>query len=307
MPLWKWLAAGEAVSLPLPMVNIISGGLHAGRQLEFQDFLIIPAGAETFSEALAAVVAVHASAGKLLRDRGLSTLRADEGGYGPQLPSHREALKLLDEAVELAGFTPGRDIVYAMDIAASHFHDPDSGTYVLTGEGLELSPAELGDYIEELISSHSVVSVEDPMAEDDWDAWVTFTQRSGDELQIIGDDLFVTNQERLGRGIATGAANAVLVKMNQIGTLTETVDVVSRARAAGFRTVISARSGETEDPFLSDLAVGVNGGQIKVGSVTQSERLAKYNQLLRIEEQLGDDAVLTPWRATKSDPVQPSG
>jgi enolase len=295
VPLWRHLAGDRAVTLPLPMVNILSGGLHAGGQLDFQDFLVIPLGASTFRRALEMVVAVHMATGALLTERGLSTLRADEGGYGPQVASHAEALRLLDAAVAGAGLRPGDDVVYALDVAATHFHDPASGRYHLRAEGLDLMPDELADYVEELADAHPVVSIEDPLAEDDWDAWVAFTARLGDRVQVVGDDLFTTSPARLAQGIELGAANAVLVKMNQIGTISETLDVVARARAAGYRTVISARSGETEDPALADLAVGTAGGQIKVGSVTQSERLAKYNQLLRIEEQLGADAELAGW------------
>jgi enolase len=293
VPLWRSLAGGRPVTLPMPMVNIISGGLHAGRQLDFQDFLAIPAGAGSYSQALEWVVRIHAAAGALLAERGLTTLRADEGGYGPPLDGHRGALRLLDQAVVQADLRLGDDVVYGVDVAATHFFS--QGSYALASEGRTLSPAEIADYVAELARDHPIASVEDPLAEDDWEAWAGFTARLGDRFQVVGDDLFTTNIERLERGIAERSANAVLVKMNQIGTISETLDVVVRAKQAGFRTVISARSGETEDPALADLAVGCDGGQIKVGSVTQSERLAKYNQLLRIEQELGDDAVLAPW------------
>ncbi len=296
VPLWRYLARDAAVTLPLPMVNIVSGGLHAGRQLDFQDFLAIPVGAESYSEALRMVVAVHTAAGELLRERGLSTLRADEGGYGPTLPSHEDVLQLLDAAVERAGLALGDDVAYALDIAATHLLEEATGRYVIASEGVDLGPDDLGEYVRTLATAHPIVSVEDPFGEDDWDAWVSFTRAFGDRLQIVGDDLFATNIGRLADGIQLRAANAVLVKMNQIGTLSETLAVVARAGAAGFRTVVSARSGETEDAALADLAVGTAAGQIKVGSVTQSDRLAKYNQLLRIEEELGADAALAPWR-----------
>jgi enolase len=279
----------------MPMVNIVSGGLHAARQLDFQDFLVIPVGARTYSRALQMVVGVHEATGELLRERGLTTLKADEGGYGPPLPDHRAALRLLDDAVARAGLRLGEDIAYALDVAATHFFDPATGRYALASEGRDLDAAGLAAYVEELADAHPIVSVEDPLAEDDWEAWATFTDRLGDRLQIIGDDLFTTDIDRLNRGIDEASANAVLVKMNQIGTLSETFDVVARAREAGLRTVISARSGDTEDPALADLAVGLSGGQIKIGSVTQSERLAKYNQLLRIERDLGDDASFAGW------------
>jgi enolase len=295
LPLWRSLADGGPVVMPMPMVNILSGGLHAGRQLDFQDFLVIPVGARTYSQALEWVVRVHDAMGRLLAERGLSTLRADEGGYGPRLADHRAALELMDDAVMRAQLVPGTDVVYAIDVAATHFFDPGSSTYRLASEGRTLSPDELGAYLAQLSGEHAVASVEDPLAEDDWPSWAAFTERLGSRLQVIGDDLFTTNVARLERGIAERSANAVLVKMNQIGTISETLEVVTRARAAGFRTVISARSGETEDAALADLAVGCGGGQIKIGSVTQSERLAKYNQLLRIEQELGDDATLWSW------------
>lgn len=296
IPLWRFLAGDRPVALPMPMVNIISGGLHAGRQLEFQDFMVIPAAAETFSRALEMVVAVHVATADLLRERGHSTLRADEGGFGPALDGHEAALALLDDAVSRAGLRAGEDILYAVDVAATHFHDAATGRYRVSSDGREADAEELTSSIGVLVDGFPVVSVEDPLAEDDWDAWTAFTARLGDRTQVVGDDLFTTNIARLERGIQSRAANAVLVKMNQIGTLSETLDVIARAREAGLATVISARSGETEDTALADLAVGSAGGQIKVGSVTQSERLAKYNQILRIEAQLGDDAVLSPWR-----------
>ena len=290
MPLWRHLAGDEPPVLPLPMVNILSGGLHAGRQLDFQDFLVVPVGAETFRQALEMCVAVRDATGRELERRGLSTLKADEGGFGPRLASHAEALQILDRAVEGAGFEAGADVVYAVDVAASHFHDAGSNTYRLSSEDRTCTAAEMADLLADLADRHAIASVEDPLAEDDWEGWAALTARLGDRLQIIGDDLFTTNPERVERGVRQRAANAVLVKMNQIGTLSETLDVVERGRAAGLRLVVSARSGETEDSALADLAVGTRAGQIKVGSVAQSERLAKYNQLLRIEEELGDEA-----------------
>jgi enolase len=293
VPLWRSLAGEGQVTLPMPMVNMVSGGLHAGRQLDFQDFLAIPAGAETYGQALEMIWAVHRATGELLTERGLTTLKADEGGYGPPLEGHAAALALLDAAVERAGLRLGDDVVYALDVAATHFFA--DGAYHLASESRTLSAEEMAAYVRELAATHAVASVEDPLAEDDWEGFCAFTAALGDRLQIVGDDHFTTNIARLERGIAERSANAVLVKMNQIGTISETLDVVARAKEAGFRTVISARSGETEDPALADLAVGCDGGQIKIGSITQSERLAKYNQLLRIEQALGDEAVLAPW------------
>jgi enolase len=288
-PMWRHLAGDAGAVLPMPMVNIISGGLHAGRQLDFQDFLIMPVGAASYREALRWIVEVYESTADVLRERGLTVLKADEGGFGPPLASHAAALELLDTAVERAGLRLGDDVAYALDIAATHFYDASTGRYVLASEDRTCTPDELAALIGDLAARHPILSVEDALAEDDWDGWTGFTEALGPRMQVVGDDFFTTNIDRLERGIATGAANAVLVKMNQIGTITETLAVVARAKEAGYRTVISARSGETEDPALADLAVGTAGGQIKVGSVAQSERLAKYNQLLRIEEALGGD------------------
>ena len=302
VPLWRHLAGDRQPLLPLPMVNILSGGLHAGRQLDFQDFMVIPVGAETFGGALEMCAAVYAAmAGELAR-RGLSTLKADEGGFGPALASHDQALELLDRAVAAAGLRPSDDVVYALDVAATHFFDPASATYRLRSERRACSAGEMAELISGLADRHPVVSVEDPLAEDAWDDWTALTARLGARLQIVGDDLFTTSAERVERGVRTGAANAVLVKMNQIGTVTETLDVIERARSSGLRLVVSARSGETEDPALADLAVGTRAGQIKVGSVAQSERLAKYNQLLRIEEALGDEARFAGRAALEPEP-----
>jgi enolase len=290
VPLWAHLAQGQPL-LPMPMVNIISGGLHAGRQIDFQDFLIVPVGAESYSQALEWISDVHAATGEILAARGLTTLKADEGGFGPALASHEEAFDILDEAVEAAGRRLGSEISYALDIAATHFYDPFSGQYRLSSEGRTLTGGEMVNLLTALAEHHPILSIEDGLAEDDWENWAHLHAALGSRVQIVGDDLFTTNPRRVQRGIDEEAANAVLVKMNQIGTITETLEVVQLAKQHGLATVISARSGETEDPALADLAVGCAGGQIKIGSVTQSERLAKYNQLLRIEEALGDAAV----------------
>lgn len=288
--LWEVFAGDMAPELPLPMVNILSGGLHAGRQIEFQDFLAVPVGANTYREALRWVVGIHEAMGDVLRERSLSTLKADEGGYGPAIAGSIEALELMDAAVQRAGFLPGRDVVYALDVAATHFFDPSTRRYRIGGT--DRTSAELVEMLAGLAERFAIASIEDGLAEDDWDGWAELTARLGDGVQLIGDDLFTTNIARVRRGVVDRSANAVLVKMNQIGTLSETLAVVREAKDAGWRTVISARSGETEDSALADLALGCDGGQIKVGSVTQSERLAKYNRLLRLEEALGSAARL---------------
>ena len=289
-PLYRWIGAlaGRADSdclLPTPMVNILSGGLHARQNIDMQDFLVIPGAAQTYSEGLAVVCDVYRATQKLLEERGLSTLLADEGGFGPALASNEQALDLLMSAITRSGHEPGRDVLIALDVAASHFYV--GGRYDLRSEGRQLDSGGITDLLAGWVARYPVVSIEDGCAEDDWVGWKLLTDRLGRDVQIVGDDLFVTSPVRLGRGIAEGVANAVLVKMNQIGTLTETLDVVAQAHRAGYRTVISARSGETEDPYLADLAVGCVGGQIKVGSVARSSRLAKWNQLLRIEQELG--------------------
>ena len=297
VPLWKYIAGSRRAAIPLPLINILSGGHHAGWNMEFQDFLIIPHGFPTFQAALEAAVRIHRQTGEMLRAAGHRlTGVADEGGYGPFLESNRAAVYMLTRAIEAAGFEAGAEVSIALDVAATHFHE--GGLYRLASEGHDLTAAEMSDMLEDWVKRYPIVSIEDPLAEDDWDGWkhltarfkaVTARERTPQKrtMQLVGDDLFATNLERLERGIRDGAATAVLVKMNQIGTLTETFEVIDRAREAGYRAVISARSGETEDPFLADLAVASGAGQIKIGSVTRSERLAKYNRLLRIEEAEG--------------------
>jgi enolase len=307
LPLWRHLAGpnGAGPLLPLPMVNMISGGLHAGRNLDLQDFLVVPVGATSFGQALEQAVTVHARLGSLLAARGLSTLRADEGGYGPDLPDHAAALDLVCAAIEASGLVPGEDVGIAIDAASTHFYDAERGVYDLPSEGRVLDAAGLVELFADWCARYPIVSIEDPLSEDDWDGWALVTSRLGDTVQLLGDDLFATNLARLERGIEGHAANAVLVKMNQVGTLTETLAVIRRSHEAGLATVVSARSGETEDAFVADLAVGARGGQVKIGSVTQSERLAKYNQLLRIESELGPAAAyagraaLPRWQAAR--------
>ncbi len=286
VPLWRRLQGQRKASIPLPMINILSGGLHAGRNFEFQDFLAVPHGFSTYSEALHAAVAIHRAAHELLQAEGyLLTGVADEGGWGPRLPNNEAALDILTRSIGAAGFEPRAQVSIAIDAASSHFHSGDR--YELPSEGRSLTSAEMVRLLCDWCDRYPVCSIEDGLAEDDWDGWRVLTSELGDRIQLVGDDLFTTNLKRLEKGIAEGAANAVLVKMNQIGTLTETFEVIDRARSAGYRAVISARSGETEDPFLADLAVASGAGQIKVGSITRSERLAKYNRLLEIERRGG--------------------
>ena len=293
-PLYRYLAerylpVGERPGLPLPMVNIISGGMHAGKQLDIQDYMVIPVGAASFGQALEMVSAVYWATREVLQERGhVGTLVADEGGFGPMLPTNEAPLEVLCSAMRRAGVVPGDDMAIALDVAASHFHDAAGNRYALRLDGQELTSEEMIQLLEDWASRYPILSIEDGLDEKDWQGWRRLTKRMGAQMQLVGDDLFTTNPERIRRGIRQGAGNAVLVKMNQIGTVTEVVRAVRLARRAGLRTVISARSGETEDATLSDLAVGLNGGQIKVGSLARSSRLSKYNQLLRISEELPD-------------------
>jgi enolase len=284
--LWQSMDRTGQARLPLPMVNLISGGLHAGGNLDFQDFLLLPIGARRYSEALEMTVAVYRALGAVLREQGYEgILVGDEGGFGPRLESNEQAVELILSAIHRAGLEPGRDAALALDVASTHFYH--EGIYRLKAEGgQELQPEEMVKRLARWSVTYPILSIEDGLAEDDWDGWVRLTARLGGTVQLIGDDLFVTNPERLRQGIERRAGNAVLVKVNQIGTLSEALAVVELARRHGYRAVISARSGETEDPFLADLAVATGAGQIKIGSVARSERLAKYNQLLRIEEEL---------------------
>jgi enolase len=287
LPLFRYVGGPNAHVLPVPMMNILNGGSHADSNVDIQEFMIAPIGAPTFREALRWGAEVYHSLKKVLHERGLATGLGDEGGFAPNLESNRAALDLIVEAIETAGYVAGRDIALALDVAASEFHD--SGSY--TFEGGSKSADEMVAYYGELVAAYPLVSIEDPLDEDDWDGWKSLTDLLGDKVQIVGDDLFVTNPERLGRGIASGTANALLVKVNQIGTLTETLDAVTLAQTNGYRCMMSHRSGETEDVTIADLAVATNCGQIKTGAPARSERVAKYNQLLRIEEELDDAAV----------------
>jgi enolase len=298
VPLWQYLDRAGRATMPLPMVNMISGGLHAGGNVEFQDFLFLPIGARSYAEALEMTVAVYRALGYELRQHGYEgVLVGDEGGFGPKLSSNQEAVELIFDALLDAGMEPGRDAALALDVASSHFWR--DGQYDL--EKQARSSGELAcDWLPALAETYPILSIEDGMAEDDWAGWKLLTDALGKQVQLIGDDLFVTNPQRLALGIERGVANSILIKLNQIGTLTETLQVIEQARAAGYRPVISARSGETEDSTIADLAVATGAGQIKIGSVARSERLAKYNQLLRIEEQMGPNAPFARWQ-----PVSP--
>jgi enolase len=289
LPLYNYLGGVNAKLLPVPMMNIINGGAHAPNNLDIQEFMVLPLGAETFAEALRMGAETFHNLKKILTKDGLVTSVGDEGGFAPDLKDHKEAFRYIMRAVEAAGYEPGPGISLGIDAAASEFYK--NGKYVFSGEKREFSAAELVDYYKELVDEFPIVSIEDGFAEADWDGWKLQTVELGDRIQLVGDDIFVTNPEILVRGIEEGAANSILIKLNQIGTLTETLDTIEMAKQAAFTTVISHRSGETEDHFIADLAVGMNAGQIKTGSASRSDRLAKYNQLLRIEEELEDEGI----------------
>lgn len=287
LSLFKYVGGNNAHVLPVPMMNILNGGAHADTNVDIQEFMVAPIGAETFKESLRWGAEIYHSLKSVLKKRGLATSIGDEGGFAPNLDSNRAALDLILEAVEGAGFKPGTEIALAMDVAATEFYD--NGKYSF--EGKHLTSAEMIAYYASLVGSYPLVSIEDPLNEDDWDGWAAITAELGKKVQLVGDDLFVTNPERLARGIAADTANALLVKVNQIGSLTETLDAVEMAHRAGYRSMMSHRSGETEDVTIADLAVALNCGQIKTGAPARSERVAKYNQLLRIEDELGDGAL----------------
>ena len=288
IPLYRSIGGANAHELPVPMLNVLNGGAHANNSIDFQEFMLMPVGAASFSEALRWGTETYHALRTLLAERGMSTAVGDEGGFAPDLPQNEDAVKLLLEAIERSGRVPGDEIALALDPATSELWD--DGAYVLAGEGRTLSPAELVDYWVELVDRYPIVSIEDGMAEEDWDGWAACTKALGGRVQLVGDDIFVTNAEILERGIREGVANAILVKLNQIGTLTETLDTVALANGASYGTVISHRSGETEDTTIADLVVAVNAGQLKAGAPARSDRVAKYNQLLRIEEDLGESA-----------------
>ena len=291
LPLYRYLGGTAAATLPMPMLNIINGGAHAGNNLDIQEFMIMPVGGATFAEALRMAAEVFQTLKKVLSSRGLGTGVGDEGGFAPDLPSHEAALDLIVAAIEQAGYQPGADVVLALDPAASEFFDKASGEYVFKkGDGARRNAKAMTDYYRDLAVRYPIVSIEDGLAEGDWDGWVHLTRELGAKLQLVGDDIFVTNVQYLQKGIQLGAANAILIKLNQIGTVSETLEAINLARRHGFRSVISHRSGETEDTFIADLAVAMGTGQIKTGSASRSERIAKYNRLLMIETELGPAA-----------------
>jgi enolase len=288
MPLYRYIGGVNAKVLPVPMMNILNGGSHADNSVDLQEFMIMPAGAPTFSEALRMCAEVYHTLKKILNDKGYSTGIGDEGGFAPNLKSNSEALDVIIEAINKAGYKPGEEIYIAIDAASSEYYE--DGKYVLKHEGRTLSSAEMVDFFEDWVSKYPIISIEDGMAEEDWDGWKLITERLGKKVQLVGDDLFVTNTERLEKGIGLGVANSILIKLNQIGTLTETLNAIEMANRAGYTAVVSHRSGETEDTTIADLVVAVNAGQIKTGAPARSERVAKYNQLLRIEEELDEVA-----------------
>jgi len=297
LTLYSYLGGANAHQIPVPMMNVLNGGAHADNNVDLQEFMIMPVGASTFSEALRMCAEVYHTLKGVLKARGLATGVGDEGGFAPNLGSNEEALELLSEAVETAGYSLGDQIVFALDPAATEFYDTERGVYMLKGEGRELTSEQMVDFWADLTERYPIISLEDGMAEEDWDGWKSLTDRIGDTVQLVGDDLFVTNPERLGRGIELGIANSILIKLNQIGSLTETLNCIEMAKRAGYTCVISHRSGETEDTTIADVAVAVNAGQIKTGAPARSDRVAKYNALLRIEEELGDSADFPGMRA----------
>ena len=288
LPLYKYVGGANANMLPTPMMNILNGGEHADNNVDFQEFMIMPVGATSFAEALRWCAEIYHTLKKVLHEAGLGGGVGDEGGFAPNFTTNEEPLKYIVEACEKAGYKPGSDIMFAMDPASTEFYNAETGKYDLAGEGRELTSAEMVDYWEALVQKYPIISIEDGMAEEDWDGWKALTDRIGDKVQLVGDDLFVTNPKRLAKGIELGCANAILVKVNQIGSLTEALEAVQMAKQAGYACIMSHRSGETEDVTIADLAVATNAGQIKTGAPCRSDRVAKYNQLLRIEEQLGD-------------------
>lgn len=291
LPLFRYLGGINGKTLPTPMMNILNGGEHADNNVDIQEFMIMPVGAKSFSEALRMGSEIFHNLKKVLQKKGLVTSVGDEGGFAPNLESNEEALEAIIEGIQAAGYRPGDDVRLAMDVAASEMYNKESGKYMLKGEGKELTTEEMIDFYERLITKYPIISIEDGLDEEDWEGWKIMTERLGKKIQLVGDDLFVTNTERLKKGIDLGVANSILIKVNQIGTLTETLDAIEMAKRAGYTAIVSHRSGETEDVTIADLVVAMNAGQIKTGAPSRTDRVAKYNQLLRIEEYLGQTAI----------------
>jgi enolase len=291
LPLYRYLGGINARYLPVPMMNVVNGGAHAANNLDIQEFMILPFGAKNISQAIQMGAETFHALKKILKEKGLNTAVGDEGGFAPDLKSNEEAIKFIISAIKSAGYKPGKDIGIAIDAAANEFYK--KGKYILSSEKKELTSSQMIDYYEDLIEKYPILSIEDGLAEEDWDGWKIMTDRLDGSIQIVGDDIFVTNPKIFEKGIEKGIANSILIKLNQIGSVTETLDAIDMANNAGYTTVISHRSGETEDTFIADLVVGVNGGQIKTGSMSRSDRVAKYNQLIRIEEELGEGALFS--------------
>ncbi|NLY71938.1 MAG: phosphopyruvate hydratase [Clostridiales bacterium] len=290
IPLFQYIGGVNGKLLPVPMMNILNGGKHADNNVDIQEFMIMPVGADSFKEALRMGTEVFHSLKSVLKQKGLNTAVGDEGGFAPNLDSNEEAIKAIVEAIEKAGYKAGEDIKIALDVAATEMYDEKTKLYDMSGEGVKKSAEEMVEYYDMLISKYPIISIEDGLAEDDWDGWKLMTDRLGKKVQLVGDDLFVTNTERLEKGISMGVSNSILIKVNQIGTLTETLDAIEMAKKAGYTAVVSHRSGETEDVTIADIVVGVNAGQIKTGAPSRTDRVAKYNQLLRIEDSLDTGA-----------------
>ena len=290
LTLYSYIGGANAHLLPTPMMNILNGGVHADNSVDFQEFMIMPVGASTFAEGLRWCAEIYHTLKNVLKEKGLSTGVGDEGGFAPDLKTNAEPFELITEACLKAGYTPGEQIRFAMDLASTEFYNPETGMYELKGEGKSFTSEQMVDYWEALVAKYPIVSIEDGMAEEDWDGWKMLTERIGDRVQLVGDDLFVTNAERLQKGIDLGVANAILIKLNQIGSLTETLDTIELAKKNNYTCIVSHRSGESEDTTIADLSVAVNSGQIKTGAPCRTDRIAKYNQLIRIEEELGASA-----------------
>lgn len=290
LPLYQYLGGVNAKTLPVPMMNILNGGEHADNNVDIQEFMVMPVGAENFKEALRMGAEVFHNLKAVLKGKGLNTAVGDEGGFAPNLTSNEEALATIVEAIKAAGYEPGKDIMLALDVAATELYNKDTKKYVLAGEGKELTAEEFVEFYAEMVDKYPIISIEDGLDEEDWEGWKVMTEKLGDKIQLVGDDLFVTNTERLSRGIETDTANSILIKLNQIGTITETLDAIEMAKVAGYTAVISHRSGETADNTIADLVIAVNAGQIKTGAPSRSDRVSKYNQLLRLEDELGTAA-----------------